>query len=115
MKSYIFFLGLLLGTLSCNQKSTAPIPPKKMEAILTDLHMAEAYSMMLDDSLHRAIHKNTDSLAVYYRDVMAHHNVSEADLKESLAWYKDNVKDFDTAYGNVIVRIATIEDKLNKK
>jgi hypothetical protein len=106
---------LLLCLASCKQKDDAPIPPKKMEAILTDLHIAEAYSMTLDDSLHRAIHKNIDSLAVYYRDVMAHHNVSEAELRESLEWYKNNVKDFDSTYSAVNTQLTAIEDKMNKK
>lgn len=109
MKPYILSLTLLLCFAACKQNDQPPIPPQKMEEILTDLHYAEVYSMMLDDTLHQARSRNMDSLAVYYKDVLAHHKVSEDAFMQSMDWYKNHAEDIDSVYSHVLLRVSAAE------
>lgn len=110
-------LAILLAACSNNSKDEAPIAMPKMEKILIDLHMAEVYSTMLDTGMNRRNEKNIDSLAVFYKDVLQHHNVSLEQFKEGMAWYKAHPGEIDSCYKHMIVETARIEgaDTTNTK
>ena len=105
----------MLFFMACKQEKPADIPPPKMELILTDLHLAETYSSMVSDSLHRVNEKNIDSLAVYYNDILKHHNVSKEEFKSSLEWYRNNPSELDTVYGHMIQDMIIVDAKYPKK
>ncbi len=73
-----------------------------MEQILLDINLAEAYSTMVRDSLHKLGNKNPDSLAKYYKDIFNHHNVTREQFEKSLYWYKAHPDDLDTLVNNIL-------------
>jgi hypothetical protein len=85
------------------------IPADKMEDILTDMHYADTYSVMVHDSLNAQGNKNKDSLALYYRSILQHHNVSVEDFNESVKWYKINPEQLDSVYAAIIPKISKME------
>jgi hypothetical protein len=97
--------------ISCNEKGAngIPIPPETMKKIMTDIHIAEAYSTVVKDSLHKGGTKNADSLAVYYKDIFAHHKVTAAQFTESLNWYKNNPEEMDSLYDDMIPIVTGLQ------
>ena len=83
-------------------ESEAHIPRDKMQKLLLDVNIAEAYSTMVKDSLHKAPGKNYDSLAVYYRSILAHHKISADQFTNSLNWYKAHPEEMDSIYVKMI-------------
>jgi PBP1b-binding outer membrane lipoprotein LpoB len=105
----VILLSIFLVACSDNKKEDAPIPLPKMEQILTDLHIAEVYSTMLDTGINKRNEKDIDSLVVFYKDVLTHHKVSVEQFKDGMAWYKAHPGDIDTCYKHMITDIARIE------
>lgn len=97
------FLGLIVCT-SCNNGSYngSHLPPKVMQKVLLDITMAENYSSMIRDSLHKRNDKNVDSLAVFYKDIFAHYKITQEEFKESLKWYKNHPATLDSIYNNLL-------------
>jgi hypothetical protein len=104
-------LGFLL-LLSCKTDKKEHMPPQKMKALLTDIHLAEAYSLMLKkNTLSQASGKDIDSLSVYYATIFKHHGVSIRSFDESLDWYKDHPEELDSVYQNMIPEITKLQAK----
>ena len=76
--------------------------PEKMAPILADLHIADAYSGMLRDSLHRSREKNYDSLALWTTQIFARHGTTTQEFNKSMEWYRDHPTELDTLYAHVI-------------
>ncbi len=97
--------------VACNpsQNDKAPIPMARMEKILIDIHIAEIYSTMLDTGVLRRNEKNLDSLAVFYKDVLKHHNVSLEQFHEGMEWYKAHPAELDSCYKHMIEDIASMQ------
>jgi hypothetical protein len=111
-----YTLLLTLVVVSCNQQKPADIIPNDtMQKMLVDLYYAEAYSAMVNDSLHQFRTKNQDSLAHYYKEIQSHYNVSDTLFFKSVNWYKTHPEEMDSAYAKMIVHISEIETKLGKK
>lgn len=113
---------LLLSTIviivlfwsACKQGVGAPpIHRDKMVQIMTDIHLAEVYSTMVNDSAGGITNKNMDSLAVYYSKIFKSHEVTEEDFKESMDWYTRNVTELDTVYINMLSELSTKEGVLS--
>jgi Domain of unknown function (DUF4296) len=94
---------LLLTTACSNKKAEAPIPAAKMQAIMLDIHLAEAYSGTIPDSAHSG--KNRDSLARYYKEIFAHHQIAEADFNKGLEWYRVHPDELDSVYANMVIKL----------
>jgi hypothetical protein len=45
-------------------------------------------------------------LSVYYQEIFAHHNITQEQFIESLAWYKNHPEELDTLYNNLIPKVA---------
>lgn len=118
-KSYLFLL-LLVMLASCNsldrkrQKEEPPIPISKMEDIVMDLHLAEVYSSITRDSNHMVTIKNIDSLALYHRDVIAHHNLTLDQFNDITEWFKYHPVELDTVYSRIVPRMVEMEARLTK-
>lgn len=110
MKRILFLLLFPFLFVACKpEQEAAPIAADKMLRILADIHIAEIYSSMLDDSTHQPKIKNLDSLATYYQQIFAHHKVSEPEFQQSVEWYRNNPGDLDTVYKRMIEDIAALE------
>jgi hypothetical protein len=99
-------LCLCFTIVGCKNKITGHIPAADMQQTLLDINLAEAYCIMVKDSLHKGGTKNLDSLSVYYQEIFAHHNITQEQFIESLAWYKNHPEELDTLYNNLIPKVA---------
>ena len=107
MSRYFVVIAIAVSLSSCHPKGNdAHIPPKQMEKVLLDVHLAETYSAQLTDSTHKVGEKNADSLAVYYKAIFAKHHITADQFNQSLTWYKNHPEDFDTVYTNMIATAA---------
>jgi hypothetical protein len=109
MRLHYLLASALLLMVSCQEKDKAPVAPDKMQKIITDLHFAEVYSSMVDDTLHIARNKNKDSLAVYYRDILAHHKITEQEFMTGLEWYKIHPDELDSIYSRILPQMNALE------
>lgn len=98
--------------VSCKSKSAddSHLPPKVMEQVVKDISMAEAYSTLVKDSLHKGGSKNMDSLSVYYKDIFAHYKITGEQFSQSLDWYKDHASEMDTMYSNLIIMVTKLQN-----
>ncbi len=94
---------LLAIFCSCQTTENAPIEPKKLTLILTDMHTAEAAAegefMTVKDSI----------LKIYYAQILKKHGVSQADFDSTLAVYSRQPVAFDSIYSSVLREIAKID------
>ncbi|MCW3120868.1 MAG: hypothetical protein JWQ38_360, partial [Flavipsychrobacter sp.] len=91
--------------VSCKNKTAEGnhMSPKIMQKLLLDINMAETLSSFQKDSLHKqGGTKNNDSLAVYYKDIFAHYNITAAQFTEDLEWYKEHPEELDSIYTDMI-------------
>jgi hypothetical protein len=103
---------LLVFTLffSCKQDEAYHLSAEKMQEVLFDVHMAEAYSMELPkDSTYRRNERLMDSLAVHYKKIFRHHNITPQQYKESLNWYQHNPEELDSIYVKLIPQIMKLD------
>jgi len=117
-KLHILLAASLCLTVSCkrkNRESNDHIPAKQMEKIMLDVNVAEAYSTLVKDSLHKPGEKNTDSLAVYYKTIFDHYHVTEEQYKESIEWYKRHPDDLDTLFNNISPVVTRWQSQPAKK
>jgi hypothetical protein len=106
------FMAMIFALAACKETDpvkVAPIPPAKMEKVLTDLHFAEIYSSMLSDSLHQVQAKNLDSLAQYYNEILKHHQLSVSQFEQGLTWYRENPEMLDSSYKHIISGLGEME------
>jgi hypothetical protein len=110
MKYISFLLVLSLGSIGCTEKATAPLSPGKMQQVLYDIHLAEAYSTMArKDSTQRRHERDMDSLGIYYAAIFKHHQLSVDQFQESLQWYKQHPEQLDSVYSKMIPEMLKLE------
>jgi len=97
--------------ISCKmpEKKEKYISPDVMAELMVDIHMAETYSTMVKDSVHINGKKNPDSLAAFYKDILAHHHVTMEQFSKSLEWYKAHPNEMDSLYNNMIPILTEIK------
>lgn len=119
MKQYIALLFISLSLLSCGKNKKVPkdhLPPALMGKILMDVQTAEVYSTMIKkDTLHRGTVKNEDSLALYYKDIFVHYNITEQQFNQSLEWYKHHPGDLDSVYTHMLPELSKMEGIIQAK
>jgi len=100
--------------LSCNNEPI-PIPIDQLSKILTEMHIAEAYSQYVpkDTSLHEI--SNKDSLKIYLSSILAENKITEQAFKQSIDWYKSRPELLDSVYQQVLTDIAIWQAKISKK
>jgi hypothetical protein len=105
--------------LSCNPKPNKipddVLSQKNIEKILIDISMAESYSQIAKDTLHRAGIKDIDSLAVYYKVIFDHHHITKDQFDKSMDWYKSHPDLLDTVYMNISNRVNKLQNSGAKK
>lgn len=102
-KAAFIFISLLLACKGNQHQPANLISKEKMQKVLLDVNMAEAYSAQVKDSLHRPPGaKNTDSLISYYKEIFAHHKITPDEFSTSLYWYKGHPEDLDSIYASML-------------
>ena len=112
MRWFLSVIVFAVCFLSCKEKNHSHLPAAKMQVVLKDLHLAEAYSTLVPkDSLRPSEAKNTDSLAKYYHLILKHHGVSWDEFQKSLLWYQEHPRELDNVYIKLIADIDSIAKK----
>lgn len=112
-KYTLFLLGLMFGLAACAPEEKPHLSREQMVAVLTDIHLSEVYSTLVNDSTHQMSNKNLDSLAVYYQGVLGHHGLSMKEFEQNLHWYADHPNEMDSVYISMQEELSTIEGLLN--
>ena len=112
MKYFLTIAFTALLFTSCRKDDTGyHLPPKVMQKLLLDINIAEAYSLVVKDSVHRPPGKNPDSLAVYYKDIFAHYHITPEQFSENMDWYKNHPEEIDTIYAAIGTVIASWQSR----
>lgn len=109
----LFIIGCVLLLSACKEEELPHIPREQMTNLMMDIHTAEVYSTMVNDSLHQSLNKNMDTLAYYYKSILNHHNMTMDELKDNLQWYGQHPSEFDSVYVNILAEISTLEGLRN--
>ena len=111
MRQFILLASVVFLLSACG-KEEAPLPPSKMENILIDVHLAEAYSQQgARDSLGNVVPRNLDSLAVSYNAIYAHHGITAAQFNEAMDWYRAHPAQLDSIYATMIPKLTKMESQ----
>lgn len=101
---------------ACNHMNSGDhLPRQKMEDIMYDLSLAEAYSTKTPDNIAFGGLKNMDSLAGYYKDVLDHYHVTKDEFQKSLEWYKQQPNEIDSIYTHLSARADKVNNEEMKK
>ncbi|PZF71442.1 DUF4296 domain-containing protein [Taibaiella soli] len=99
-----FLLIVVFTSLAFSCKKEEPhLSQETMRSILTDIQLAETYStMVLKDSTHPVIDKNMDSLALFYKEIFRHYNVTQEEFQSSIKWYQLHPDEIDSVYARML-------------
>ncbi len=98
--------------LSCSgNKEGDGIPRETMKHILYDMNAAEVYSTMVkrEDSATLNRGKNSDSLALYYNEILAHYKVTREQFDKSMQWYKAHPAKLDSLYNEMLPELEKVK------
>lgn len=113
----IVLLSVVLPGLvvSCKHKTDDEhLPPAIMRKVLLDVNLAESYSIVAKDSLHKGGTKNLDSLSAWYKDIFAHYKITESEFTQSLNWYKNHPEEIDSLYGTILPIVNRLQGQSGK-
>ncbi len=96
--------------VACDQAPDGVIPESKMEKLLVDLELADAYI----DS-HNDEYSNDSSRLALKQSIFLKHGVTPEMYDTSLVWYARNMEVYIKVYDNVIERLTSMRDKTNKE
>ncbi|NLI72170.1 MAG: DUF4296 domain-containing protein [Bacteroidales bacterium] len=105
---FILFAGIF--STSCNRDSKAKLNSKQMENLLTDLHV-------LEGSLRASgmgYGQEEMEKGAYYRALFDRYGISSEEFDSCLSWYTRHPKKFERIYANVITRLETLRDDVDK-
>ena len=114
--SYIVLVAFVL-LFSCKNKDADHLSRAKMQAILGDMHDAENYSLMVTKDTSKVNgrsqmpQKNMDSLAHYYREILAHYKLTVDEFDKNIKWYSAHPDDLDSVYTDLINKYTKLEKK----
>jgi hypothetical protein len=105
-----FYCTLLLFFIACGKVKGPEISREKMEHVLLDVQLAEVYSTMAaKDSTESQGLKNDDSLAVYYKEIFDHHQVTAQQFMHSLDWYRAHPDELDSIFAHSLRTLDKME------
>ena len=102
----------MVGMMGCAKQGGSHLSEQKMEAVLRDIQLAESYSMVLkNNAVAFSGGKDIDSLACYYKGILAHHQITDQQLEESLRWYVGHPDELDSVYTRMLPEITRVAAK----
>ncbi|MFZ7115480.1 MAG: DUF4296 domain-containing protein [Bacteroidota bacterium] len=108
MKKIITFFILITALSACSKKKPdVPedvIPMKELQAILSDIHIAQAASSnaVLSDS---SIYSNKE----YVDYILKQHNIKREDFLKSMKFYTENPVLLEEVYDSVITQLSRMQ------
>lgn len=77
------------------------------------MQLADVYSQSVRrDTTDTYGQKNQDSLARYYNEIFAHHNITLEQFRKTMDWYKEHPPQLDTIYGKVLDRLSKDDENI---
>lgn len=97
-----WFIGFLFVSFmaGCGKVPSGVLSEKKMQAVLTDMQLAEAMINMKYDSFPDNMHKEA-----LYQSVFEKHNITQAVYDSSLVWFGMNLHIYMEIYDRVLVDV----------
>jgi hypothetical protein len=97
---FIFFI-------ACNSEDKNIINQQKMEDLMVDIHLAETYvQYMRNDSIKINIE---DSLKKQMAIILGKHKTTQAEFKQSMAWYNEHPALLDSVYTHVLTKLSILQ------
>lgn len=112
MQKYITILFLLiLVAAACSEKKPENIlSPDVMEAVLTDMHLAEGFLNTRPSAI-----DSLKQLGVGYREqIYKKHQTNQEQFKASFDYYNLHTEELDSIYANVITNLSKLEVEFRK-
>jgi hypothetical protein len=96
------------------QSSFKPIDEKKMQHVMFDMHLAEAYvqNMPRDTRLTEVMRQ--DSLALFYASILKKNVISEKEFVASVKWYAQYPERLDSIYQRILADYALLQVRNDK-
>ena len=111
MKLLVLLLSLLLFIAACDQKKAPKgiIENKKMVAVLTDVHLVDAYISLIpyNDSVLK------QQSSKYYKAIYKKYKISQRDFDKSVKYYSQQPKVLDSMYSQVSANLSKKEKEQN--
>jgi hypothetical protein len=109
MRTFTLFLLLLLGTVSCNNKSRfgTVIPPDKFRDILIDIQLVDASYML--NYYKYSFHNDTLN---FYTDLLSRYGYTRANFDSTMRYYSQEEKEFDDIYEEVITGLNKLQHEV---
>lgn len=78
---------------------------------MLDIHFAEAYSSIIvtDSTEKKTLNKNSDSLAVFYKQIFRKHNITAEQYERATKWYNMHPKELDSIYARMMPVLDSIK------
>lgn len=107
--TYLLFLAVLtiIGS-ACSRNDV--LSRDKMVEVLCDIQLAEAAMRTNYNDF-----KYKEQKEALIRGILDKHNITQAQLDSSLAWYSDNVDTYNRVTDSVIVRLRKENERLSKE
>ncbi len=95
--------------VSCKEEEPL-VAEDQMAAILSDLHMAEAYAQLVPKNMGDYMTKNNDTLKILYSHIYKKYDLDTTKFNKALTWYKNRPKVFDKVYEKVLEELSIRKD-----
>ncbi|KOY84992.1 hypothetical protein AD998_01490 [bacterium 336/3] len=112
MKSFFYIIVIGIFMFSCKEQTETPrnvIQPKKMVAVLIDIHLLESqvpHLTRMPDSAH-FLYK------AYEKKIFQKHQIDSLTYQQSYRYYLNNLQEFEKIYAQVIDSLVDRESTLN--
>ena len=107
-KAFLICISLLFVFTACRQEGYH-LPPSKMEKVISDIQLAEVAATMAGyDTAQKTTMMSNDSLAVFYAEVLKHHEISLLQFRQSLDWYRQHPDQLDTIYHKAMSKLGPV-------
>jgi hypothetical protein len=112
MQKYITVLFLFILTVAActEERPTNILSPETMEAILTDMHLAEGFLNSRPSAI-----DSLKQLGVGYREaIYKKYQTSHEQFKISFDYYNHHTEELDSIYADVITNLSKLEVEYKK-
>lgn len=113
---FVFILLVMFAACSTDKVERPPIPFEKMQALMTDIYVAEVEAAFIDSSRTLEKEKNIEVLSQSYASILNHYQVSFEEFKDAYIWYTLHPQIMDSLFQGMLTQndsLQKVYDKLN--
>jgi AMMECR1 domain-containing protein len=105
----LLFVCSTICVSACNQTEQPPVSQEEMAAIMTEVHLAEAYAGLMHKASDKAPEKNLDSLGYYYKRILSKHQLSTKSFDSAVQWYRFHPAQMDSVYAKIVAHFDSLQ------